>query len=291
MLLADFIRDSVASLSALYPKEEAAGIISILCAERLGTKTYSHILEPDRRIPDSSLPGLKKDLSRLLDSEPIQYVTGKTEFCGHGFKVTPDVLIPRPETELLVEKAIAFARGKGKTRRVRIIDLCTGSGCIAWSLAAGLDGAEVTGVDISERALEIAASQDIEVPAEPEFIAADIFAPVPGRIDGEYDILTANPPYIMEKEKGTMRSNVLNYEPDLALFVPDSDPLVFYRAVASWAKRLLAPGGRGIVEINCLLGKETADIFIEEGFSDVTVECDLSGRDRFVSFSKSVLSK
>ena len=173
---------------------------------------------------------------------------------------------------------------------LRILDLCTGSGCIAWTLALEMPGAEVTAVDISEEALAVASSQDFaEEMARtgaiaPRFIKADVLAgPIEGL--GQFDIIVSNPPYVMDSEKDLMRTNVLDHEPHLALFVPDNDPLLFYRAVAGWADSLLAPGGLGLVEINEALGKETASVY-DAGYTSVEVLRDLSDRHRFVKFTR-----
>jgi release factor glutamine methyltransferase len=172
---------------------------------------------------------------------------------------------------------------------MRIADLCTGSGCIAWSMAMELPGAEVTAVDISDGALAVAAGQEsgsaaagcpCEVVA-PKFIKADVLAgPVEGL--GTFDMILSNPPYVMDSEKTLMRKNVLEHEPWLALFVPDDDPLLFYRAVAAWARQLLKPDGLCLVEINEALGRQTAEVFEDAGFRDVEVLQDLNSRDRFV---------
>ena len=176
-------------------------------------------------------------------------------------------------------------------RPLRILDLCTGSGCIAWTLALEIPGTEVTAVDISEEALAVASSQDFtEEMARtgahaPRFIKADVLA---GPLEelGQFDIIVSNPPYVMDSEKSLMRSNVLDHEPHLALFVPDDDPLVFYRAVAQWADALLAPDGSGIVEINEALGSQTAQIYSSAGYDSVDILKDLSDRSRFVTFRK-----
>lgn len=272
MLLADFIRESTKSLEALYPGPEARSIALLLCEDRLGVKSYTHIVEPAFEIDSEALKG---DLKRLLAGEPVQYVLGHTTFCGREFKVSPGVLIPRPETEQLVEMAKGFGGD-------RIIDLCTGSGCIAWTLALDIPGAKVTGVDISEEALSVARSQFDSV--GPEFVCADILQE-PLALNS-CDIITANPPYVMEQEKSLMRPNVLEYEPSIALFVPDDDALLFYRATARWAQALLRKGGNGVVEINENLGAETAAVFADAGFSDVKVVKDIFGKDRFVTFCR-----
>lgn len=287
MLLADFIRKSSAALERLYPSPEARGLVSLLCRERLGVTSYTHIVEPQFEIPAASLPVLAYDMERLSEGEPIQYVLGYAEFFGRKFKVNPAVLIPRPETELLVEEAVRMLRAVGP--KPRVLDLCTGSGCIAWSVAFGAPGAEVTAVDISPEALGLAETQFSVLPAEvtaPVFVSSDVLAACP-EIDGTFDLLVSNPPYVMEKEKSLMRRNVLGYEPGLALFVPDDDPLLFYRAMATAATRLLAPTGVGIVEINEALGPETEEIFRSAGYSETEIIRDFFAKDRFVKFSSS----
>lgn len=280
MLLSDFIRQSRESLSDLYPPEESSSIVSRLCEERLGVKSYTHIIEPLTEVPGEMYSGLADDLRRLSEGEPLQYVLGYTEFRGHRFNVNPSVLIPRPETERLVEMAGQFIAG----RKVDVLDLCTGSGCIAWSVAIENAGASVMAVDISEEALQTATSQSLEEGRSPEFIRMDILD-VPEQFK-EVDLILSNPPYIRDSEKTLMRSNVLDYEPHIALFVPDSDPLLFYRAVSVWAERFLKTGGMGIVEINEALPDATAGIFLEKGFRNVTLIRDFYDRMRFVSFNK-----
>lgn len=285
MLLRDFIRDAISSLENLYPQAEARSIVLMLCEELLGVKSYTHVVEPGYEIDVADMPRLSEALRRLCASEPVQYVLGHADFYGHRFHVTRDVLIPRPETEILVQEAVALA-GDGS---MRILDLCTGSGCIAWSLALALPGAEVTGVDISEAALGVARGQGLATPGmnAPGFVLADILKdPVGFGEEESFDIIVSNPPYVMESQRAQMRPNVLDYEPELALFVSDEDPLVFYRAVAAWAKRLLLPGGRGIVEINDLLADSLTRLFSACGFSDITPICDLSGAVRHISFLK-----
>ena len=299
MLLSDFIRYAERSLSDLYPSPEARGIVSMLCSARLGVKSYTHIVEPGYTVPEELLPGLESDLGRLLASEPVQYVLGYVEFCGRRFHVDRRVLIPRPETALLVSLASEIIRAAGG--KPRVLDLCTGSGCIAWSLALDFPEAEVTAADISHDALEVARSQfsgpDPESPGSslvssgsgsvssgPEFVLADVLGPVPATLErkGPFGRIVSNPPYVMQKERPSMRRNVLDYEPGLALFVPDDDPLVFYRACARWTAALLAPDGCALFEINEALGDEAASLMRSFGFGSAEVLPDLSGRARFV---------
>ena len=292
MLLADFIRDGAARLENLYPSPEARGLVLMLCRERLGVSNYTHIVEPQTAVPDEQLPELERDLQRLCAGEPIQYVLGVAEFCDRRFAVGPGVLVPRPETELLVAEAVRTLQEMGLERAPRVLDLCTGSGCIAWSIALEIRDAEVTGVDLSETALAYARNQFGGSPSSsagltggsPTFLQADVLDTEQAFEGGPFDLIVSNPPYVLERERAQMRTNVLDWEPALALFVPDEDPLLFYRAVARWSQRFLRPGGVGIVEINEALGPETADVFREAGFKNVQNLPDFYKKVRFVRF-------
>ena len=246
---------------------------------RLGTTRHTHILEPSYEVSPEAVQECLDAFGRMALGEPIQYIIGKAYFYDRDFNVTPDVLIPRPETELLVREALNWARLNPR-KQMRVADLCTGSGCIAWSMALELPDSDVIAVDISDGALAVASGQGFEG-AAPRFMKADVLASPPGGL-GRFDMVLSNPPYVMESEKALMRQNVLEHEPWLALFVSDEDPLLFYRAVASWAKELLNEGGLCLVEINEALGEETAQVFVEAGFHDVEVLQDLNSRDRFV---------
>ena len=224
--------------------------------------------------------GLQQRAKRI----PLQHLTGVQEFMGLEFQVNEHVLIPRQDTEILVEEVLRQLHDG-----MRILDMCTGSGCIAWTLALELPGAEVTAVDISDDALKVASGQVFSEEISrtealrPDFIKADVLdAPLTEL--GRFDVLTSNPPYVMESEKALMRRNVLEHEPHLALFVTDEDPLVFYRAVARWASVLLKPDGFAIVEINEALGSETASVFADAGMTQVRIVEDLAGKERFVAF-------
>ena len=264
-------------LASAYPADEADALAWWIAEEVTGlsrtelqfgckdTKNFAHTQEI---------------IERLLRFEPIQYIFGHTLWYGLDLNVTPATLMPRPETEFLCHTILAAAAGTPA-----VVDLCTGSGCIAWTLAAEIPGAEVTGVDISPEALTVARGQQVACHRAPSFVQADILADPPASLpEASFDLLTANPPYVMDRERAAMRPNVLEHEPALALFVPDEDPLVFYRAVARWARTLLRPGGWGYAEINALLGPETAAVFRDAGFSGVSLLQDLGGASRFVRF-------
>jgi release factor glutamine methyltransferase len=221
----------------------------------------------------------------MASGVPVQYVMGKSYFYGRQFNVSPSVLIPRPETELLCREVVNAGNAG------RIIDLCTGSGCIAWTLALEMPGTEVTAVDISDEALKVAAGQDFSEEMKssgalaPSFVKADVLGSPSDEL-GQFDVLASNPPYVMESEKALMRKNVLEHEPHLALFVSDEDPLLFYRAVGQWALSLLKPGGFGIVEINEALAPETERVFRDLHFRNVRTVKDLNEKDRFVVFER-----
>ena len=313
MLLADFIRTGTARLGNLYPSPEAKGMVLMLCEEKLGVRNYTHIIEPRTPVPPEREAELLDDLRRLCAGEPIQYVLGVAEFCGHRFAVGPGVLIPRPETELLVAEGVNALRAMDLDRAPRVLDLCTGSGCIAWSVALEIRDAQVVGVDLSETALDFARKQfsaggslpdgrteiifrtglpknqfPLRVSAgggSPVFLQADVLdeqTEIPG---GPFDLILSNPPYILGSERAQMRPNVLDYEPPEALFVPDGNPLLFYRAIARRARQLLRPGGTGLVEINETLGAETAGVFRSAGYKNIQILRDFFGKERFIRFS------
>lgn len=300
MLLAEFVKAGTKALESLYPQKEARSIVLMLCEEVLGTENYTHIVEPEFKIDDKKLPELEAAMERLKKMEPVQYVLGHTEFYGRTFKVDPAVLIPRPETELLCRDAIKLGMRVYRMRSpygknaepVRILDLCTGSGCIAWTMALSIPGSRVTAVDISDAALEVAAGQDFaselksKETFKPEFIKADVLDSEQEIELGPFDMVLSNPPYIMESEKEDMRRNVLEYEPESALFVPDDDPLLFYRAIARWSQRFMSPEGVGLSEVNESLARQTETVFKAAGYAHTEIVRDLSDKNRYIIYHK-----
>lgn len=300
MLLAEFVKAGTKALESLYPQKEARSIVLMLCEEVLGTERYTHIVEPEFKIDDKKLPELEAAMERLKKMEPVQYVLGHTEFYGRTFKVDPAVLIPRPETELLCRDAIKLGMRVFRMRSpygknaepVRILDLCTGSGCIAWTMALSIPESRVTAVDISDAALEVAAGQDFasELKSKetfrPEFIKADVLDSEQEIELGPFDMVLSNPPYIMESEKEDMRRNVLEYEPESALFVPDDDPLLFYRAIARWSQRFMSPDGVGLSEVNESLARQTETVFKAAGYAHTEIVRDLSDKNRYIIYHK-----
>ena len=310
MTLQEFISFVVERLSVHYPVQEAKAIAVRLLKESIeGYKGYEHLVEPGRELESFQLAEccavagarvgadnivksgceeyLLKCAQRLATGEPLQYVLGYEWFCGHRFNVAPGVLIPRPETEELVREVVSSANGPDCEGNVRVLDICTGSGCIAWSVAAELGKrAQVYGCDISPEALAIACGQEID--ADVKFFECDILAPQAEEVIGaecgaaKFDIIVSNPPYVCECEKALMQKNVLDFEPELALFVPDDDPLRFYRRIAQLSGRLLRPGGKLFFEINERFGRETVVMLEEMGFLGCRVLQDIFGKERMV---------
>lgn len=306
MKLVDLVRKAKESLSSEYTERgERDAIVAAMMGDYLSLPSYSVVTEPFMDIEDSLAGAFMDCTARLASGEPYQYVTGKASFCGRDFFVAPGVLIPRPETEYLCHLVSRDIKAAFGDRSLTVLDLCTGSGCIAWTLALEFPSARVLGVDISEDALKIAEGQfggvgaslqeDAHVagtvarrlPNRPVFVKADVLKGVPAGFAGEFpgglaqqvDVMVSNPPYVMERERALMRRNVLEHEPGIALFVPDANPLKFYKAVRDWAERLLRPGGLLFLEQNEALPDETAALF--SSFSRVKTVEDLSGKPRF----------
>ena len=223
----------------------------------------------------TNFPNVQTIIARLLHFEPIQYVFGHTLWCGLDLKVTPATLIPRPETGELVEKLSAVSHQPSDSF-LRVLDIGTGSGCIAIALKKKHPEWEVTGVDVSEEAIEVAKENAVRNEADVKFQKMDIFSDEIERI-GTFDVVVSNPPYICEKEKAGMRRNVLDFEPETALFVPDDDPLKFYRRIAS-----LHLGSRLFFEINEAYSQELAALLEELGYTDISITNDIYGKPRII---------
>lgn len=279
MTIQGFIDLCQRRLGPLYPAPEVKAIACRLLEHYTDIPSYKYVAEPDLALSDArEEASVLAALDDLATGRPLQYVLGSTEFCGHRFKVGEGCLIPRPETEELVSRIIDDLSGTEiGDEPFNILDLCTGSGCIAWSLAAAFPEAMVYGCDLSDAALRYACKQRVKVHgAKPIFFSADVLAAPPAGLP-KFDVIVSNPPYICESERAAMRPNVLDFEPAEALFVPDEDPLRFYRAVAGWADALLRPDGHVYLEINERFGPAVAALF-----PNSRVLQDLSGRDRFV---------
>ena len=254
-------------------RDEICSIIYLLLEDKFGLTKVE--VMTGKEIEPIKLDYFKDIIQRINRHEPIQYVLGKAEFYGRGFAVDGSVLIPRPETELLIRAVL-----KEKKFSPTILDIGTGSGCIAITLAVEIPSSEVYAIDISEEALTVAQQNAENLKAKVNFSKFDILANE--KLEHRFDIIVSNPPYIAESEKKEMNSNVLDFEPPLALFVTDKDPLVFYKAIARRGKSLLKPGGKIFVEINERFGKELKQHFRNEGYSNVSIEKDINNKDRIL---------
>ncbi len=260
---------------------EAGAMAALIIREFTGMDGARQLAYGDSTVSAESTVMIMAAAERAAAGEPLQYIFGHTLFCGHRIEVGPGVLIPRPETEEMTLSVISENPGFNGTA----LDLCTGSGCIAVSLAAAFPGAEVHATDFSEIALETAARNAAANNAAVLFFSADILT-APALSFPLCDIIISNPPYVRLSEKVLMQPNVLDHEPHEALFVSDDDPLIFYRMIASIASVRLRRNGKLYLEINEAMGKETAGIFIKNGFARVTVTEDINGRKRFLKAIK-----
>lgn len=279
-------------LNQLYEEEEIQSLFFIALEEVLGYKKTDYIIKKQETVPDTALLRLNNILLGLTKGTPIQYIIGHTEFYGLKFKVNPAVLIPRPETEELVEWILSVCNSRFVAENqnisqssINIIDIGTGSGCIAIALKKHLPKAYVSAVDISSAALatakENAAINEVGV----TFIEDDILN-YSESYASKFDIIVSNPPYIKEKEKAEMHENVLANEPHTALFVSNEKPLIFYEAIADFALLHLKKDGHLFFEINANLGKETIQMLGAKGFTDIRLRLDMQGKERMVSAQK-----
>ena len=259
-----------------YGTAEGYALYRLVMEECFGLTHTDILLGKDNQISEENQARLLEITGRLLKNEPVQYVLGYADFCGHRFAVRPGVLIPRPETELLVQKALELVHGMDGVTEPEALDIGTGSGCIAVSMA--LAGCRVTAMDISEEALGIAMQNAATLNAEVTFVRENILQP--SRTAQQWHVIVSNPPYICLHEAEAMERNVLDYEPHNALFVPDTDPLIFYRAIASYAMSHLSAGGWLCLEINQAYPDEMEKLLSSFGFKDVTIQKDQYGKDR-----------
>ena len=261
-----------------FPSEEIKSLQRIIFEKKLGLPIHKVYLNPSEPVSDSVVKEIQQIISELKIQKPIQYLLGESHFFGLKFLVTPDVLIPRPETEELVDWIVK----ENYNQAISILDIGTGSGCIAISLAHSLSKAFVMAIDISDKAIEMAQRNAIKNNVKVQFKRCDILNCSHEIESASLDVIVSNPPYVRESEKALMRPNVLNWEPHLALFVSDSDPLIFYRAIAKFSKNVLKPNGKVFCEINEALGKEVKNLYAEQGFIDVEIRKDLNGKDRML---------
>ena len=283
----------VEQLSPLYPKEEAKALLGTVLEYFCGLPSYLYYTDPDRPLPTACVCDLQNALDDLCRAKPIQYIIGKTLFEGCHIKVRQGVLIPRRETEELVRWAGVLLQPyleNSGNESLSILDLCTGSGAIAIALAKMFPQASIYGVDISKEALAVAEDNNLINQTKVSFFNADVlhspaspFSLSPHSVD----LIMSNPPYVCESEKEQMHNNVLLYEPALALFVPDNDPLLFYRAIAEWGNAFLKEKGLLVMEINERMAWEVKNLLQSHGFQKVTIKEDFNGKPRMCFAIKS----
>ncbi|NDV93791.1 peptide chain release factor N(5)-glutamine methyltransferase [Dysgonomonas sp. 521] len=268
------------SLKTYYPESEILGFVRII-TEYITGKPYSHIIVDNQKLSDIQQKRLNDILEQLKEYKPIQYITGESYFFDLLFFINKDTLVPRPETEELVELILNENEESG----LRVLDIGTGSGAIAIALASYMDDPLISAWDFSQGALDVAILNAEQNEVEVDFEKVDVLKDYP--TDTLYDIIVSNPPYIMEGEKAAMDKNVLEYEPHTALFVPDNNALLFYDRIADIALNILKPDGKLYFEINQAKGKETVKLLEDKGFRNVSLFQDLNKNDRMVRAEKS----
>ena len=303
----------IEKLSAKFPQREAEQLMRILLEDLFGIDLKRQLMEPNLCIDERQHYLLSEAVRRLLDGEPVQYVTGMARFGDLLIKVSPAVLIPRPETEELVQKigtglsrkttiqpchssmgsaAMSFQRGHVRERESmaavykdsppkRIWDIGTGSGCIAIALAKRFPDAEVIAFDVSDEALQVAKQNAESNGVEVTFVHDDVMNPTSDYFNQPVDLVVSNPPYVCNNERAAMEANVLDWEPETALFVPDDAPLLFYRQILRLAKPQLNPNGQIWFEINERMGEAMVGVCHEMGFAEAEILLDFAGKPRF----------
>ena len=256
--------------------QEVQAMIRVICEDVFNYDPVDVALRQESELPGFAPQRIGEIIARLQRHEPLQYIVGKARFHGHSFKVTPAVLIPRPETEQLVDMII----DENPASDLRVLDMGTGSGCIAISLARALKFARVDALDVSRDALDIARENAADLKVKVRFFECDMLAPQPA---ASYDIIVSNPPYVCWSEREAMERNVKDYEPGQALFVPDNNPLLFYKSIAPYAAQSLEKGGRLYLEINQRFGNEVKGLLKDIGFDEVRIVEDSYGKVRFAA--------
>lgn len=280
MLLKKYKSIFTEELSSIYDEMEAESFFYLILEHLHQLKRIDLALNPDFEISESDKVRWENILSELKTQKPIQYILGETEFYGLKFKVNEDVLIPRPETEELVDLIVLSFKFQVSSSKLRILDIGTGSGCIPISLKKNLSKADVFAIDVSEKALEIAKENAKLNGVEVTFIQKNILET--DDLEQQFDIIVSNPPYVRMLEKEEIKSNVLEFEPHLALFVEDNDALLFYRKIAQLAKKNLTENGSLFFEINQYLGKETVDLLESLGFKNILLLKDIYENNRMI---------
>ena len=291
MLLKTYRTTFLLELSTIYDAQEIESFFYLILECFHNKKRIDLALDPNMEMDAMQLLRWESVLAELKKEKPIQYILGETEFYGLPFLVNVNTLIPRPETEELVEWIIKSTNYEIQSTKLRILDIGTGSGCIAISLAKNIPNAEVSAIDVSEKALATAKKNAEINKVEVSFINIDILkindlAELPTsnfQLPTQFDIIVSNPPYVRNLEKAEIKPNVLEYEPHLALFVEDTDALLFYRKIANLAKENLSENGQLFFEINQYLGKETVELLEDLGFKNIILKKDIYGNNRMIS--------
>ena len=278
MVLDELRRATVKRLGEVYPRGEALWLWREMLMRIKGWGQVELAIKASDEVSEYLQRKVEEVTERLLQKEPVQYIFGIAEFYGLQLKVTPDVLIPRPETAEMVDMIVKWADGRTD---LRVLDVCTGSGCIAVALARNLKFAQIAAIDLSSKALAVAAENVKDLKVKVNLKLGDALQ-LKDETSPKYDIIVSNPPYIAESERASMDSNVVDHEPQMALFVPDSDPLRFYHAIARYAMTALVSGGVLYFEINPLYAIRLREELQQQGWDDVVVEADMQGLNRFI---------
>ena len=294
MLLKQYKTHFFDLLKNIQDEQEIESFFFILTEYLHNLKRIDVALNPDFEISDAAIEKWNAILAQLQQEKPIQYITREAWFYGLRFEVNENTLIPRPETEELVEWIIESQKSKVKSQKFEILDIGTGTGCIPISLKANLPHVNVSAIDVSEKALEVARRNAVSNKVEINFIQTNILEvedlsqlQTPNfQLPTSFDIIVSNPPYVRNLEKEEIKKNVLDYEPHLALFVEDTDALLFYRKIAQLALKNLAPNGLLFFEINQYLGKETVELLQNLGFKNIELKKDIYGNDRMVKSTR-----
>jgi release factor glutamine methyltransferase len=280
MKIKEYRNQFIQALTSMYGEGEAESFFYLILEEKQQLKRIDLALHPDLVFSEEEIVVWNSILEQLKLEIPIQYLLGKTSFYGLDFEVNENVLIPRPETEELVDWIVSNVLKNGRSKSIKILDIGTGSGCIAISLAKNLPNAEVFAIDVSEKALATAKKNAERNEVEVTFISQNILETLD--LNQEFDIIVSNPPYVRNLEKEEIKKNVLDNEPHLALFVEDNDALIFYRKIAELAQKNLSNSGQLYFEINQYLGKEMISLLEELNFKNVELRKDIYGNDRMI---------
>lgn len=280
MILKEYKLHIINELESIFDLQEIESFFYIITEFLHQKKRIDLALEPNFSINENEVEKWNAIIAQLKQEKPIQYILGETEFYGLRFLVNENTLIPRPETEELVDLIINRQKAKVKSKKLKILDVGTGSGCIAISLVKNLPEAKIFALDVSEKALETAKKNAEINKVEVEFLHQSILETED--LKQQFDIIVSNPPYVRNLEKEEIKKNVLEYEPHLALFVEDNDPLIFYRKIAQLAQKNLSENGKLYFEINQYLGKETVDLLESLSFQNIELIKDVYGNDRMI---------